>query len=145
MLAEEFAQGEHFIALGGDNLWSAADIKAVCKDDGFCYVCGLKHKHPEKYGVLQKDKDYLNAIIEKPKSHLGNHINTGLYKFTPKIFDALNNISISPRGEYELTDAVNILAEKKKVKVLSIKHYWKDLGCFDDVHVMEDFIKKNRW
>ena len=68
-------------------------------------------------------------------------INTGLYKLTPEIFDALGKIKLSKRGEYELTDALTILAEKGKVKVLSLKDYWLDLGGIEDIKKVEKFLK----
>lgn len=140
-LAKEFAAGKNFLVLNGDNLWSADDIKSICNDDVFNYVCGLEHKHPEKYGVLEAGDGFLRSIVEKPAQYVSSLINTGLYKFTPEIFDALDKIGISLRGEYELTDAIGILAKQKKVKVKEIIDYWKDLGKIEDIPLIENFIK----
>ena len=144
-IVKEFVTGENFIVLGGDNLWSARDIISVINDDNLNYVCGVEYPDPGQYGVLNLDGEYLASIIEKPKEYAGNLINTGLYKFTPEIFDALEKIRISPRGEYELTDAITLLAQQRRVKVKRIRDYWKDLGNPEDIPSIEYFIRKGKW
>ena len=97
---------------------------------------------PSKYGVFLVVGETLTKIIEKPKEFVGNMTNIGLYKFTPDIWKALDHIQLSPRGEYELTDAISLLAQHEKVKVLRLKNYWLDLGCKEDIPKVEEFIKK---
>ncbi len=120
---------DNFILLYGDNLYSTRDIENLKKDDAFCYASCIKHQNPEKYGVFIENEGFLEKIIEKPKENVGNIINIGLYKFTRDIFTALSKVEKSSRNEYELTDAVTILAQQKKVKVNKISDYWIDFGC----------------
>jgi NDP-sugar pyrophosphorylase family protein len=132
---------ESFIYLYGDNLFSVADLKSMNIDDEFCYLAGLKNDHPEKYGVLIEDgDDFLEKIVEKPKEFMGDLINAGIYKFTPEVFDVLPKVERSPRGEYEITDAVSLLAREKKVKIKKIKDYWHDFGNPDDVEKLTKFL-----
>jgi len=140
-LAEEFVNKENFVCLGGDNLWSPKDLKAVAIDNNMNYIVGIKSKTPEKYGVLLSRNGYLTAMPEKPKKFVGDVINTGLYKFTPEVFIAIRNIQKSARGEYEINDAIMRLAKDKKVKVLKIKDYWLDLGCPEDIPRISEFLK----
>ena len=140
--AKEFIQNENFVVLGGDNLWSANDLKAMAIEDDLNYVAGFKVDNPEKYGVLAVKKDSLIEIKEKPVQFVGNLINTGLYKFTLEIYSVLAKIKKSPRGEYEVTDAINVLAEQKKVKIVKVRDYWIDLGCKEDVPEVEEQIAK---
>ena len=135
---------ENFLAVYGDNLYSIKDLKAFNINDNYNYIAGLEHQHPEKYGVLQIENGFLKEIIEKPKQFVGNLINTGLYKFTPKIFEKLSQISLSPRGEYELTDAINLLAKEKKVKVRKIEDYWLDFGSPADIIKLSQFLKNSK-
>jgi dTDP-glucose pyrophosphorylase len=142
-LAKEFVNGDNFILLGGDNLFSMYDLKSLNINDNYNYIFGIKSETPEKYGVIKQKSEKLIKIVEKPKEYVGNLINLGLYKFTPEIFEAIDKINLSPRGEYELTDAITILAEQSKVNVLAIKDYWLDLGCLEDIPKIEKFIKEN--
>ena len=141
---------ESFVSVCGDNLYSTKDLKKFLIDDEFNYVSGIQHSEPHRYGVLVKDDaDYLKEIIEKPdpkeltEKNIGNLINTGLYKFTPSIFKKIPLINKSPRGEYEMTDVINLLAEEKKVKIKEIEDYWLDLGRPEDIPKLTEFIKNN--
>lgn len=138
--ARQFASVDNFLVYYGDNLISVEDLKSMPMSDGFHYTGGIEVEHPEKYGVLVKEKGFLKEIKEKPKDFAGNIINPGLYKFTPEIFSALENVNASPRGEIELTDAVTILAKQRKVKVIMLKDYWLDLGTKEDVEKVGTFI-----
>ncbi|PIT90603.1 MAG: hypothetical protein COU22_01230 [Candidatus Komeilibacteria bacterium CG10_big_fil_rev_8_21_14_0_10_41_13] len=132
---------ESFISICGDNLYSVPDLKKFFIDDEFSYIAGLKHPEPNKYGVLIRNgEDYLDKIIEKPTTYVGDLINTGLYKFTPSVFKQLPLISKSSRGEYELTDVINLLAQEKKVKIREIEDYWLDFGKPEDVQTLEQFL-----
>ena len=136
-----FAKDDNFVVICGDNLWSARDLSAIKNINKFCYISGMEHPRPGNYGVLIEGKGLLKKIVEKPKSFVGNMINVGLYKFTSEIFDALDNIKKSERGEYELTDAISFLAEQGKVKIITLKDYWLDLGSLDDIPKVEQFLK----
>lgn len=133
--------GESFLAVYGDNLYAVEDLRKFNIEDDYSYVAGLPHKHPENYGVLQVDQNgFLNQIVEKPQEPVGNLINTGLYKFTPEVFEYLDKIGLSPRGEYELTDVINLLAEQKKVKAQDLEGIWLDFGKPEDVQRVADYL-----
>ncbi len=141
---KDIVDNEPFIAIFGDNMYSPKDIKSLAIDDGYTYISGFKHTHPEKYGVLLTKGEFLEDVIEKPKEFVSNLINTGLAKFTPEIFEIIDRIGVSPRGEYELTDAIRILAKQGRVKVKEIKDYWFDFGNPADVIKVSNFLEKNR-
>ncbi len=144
MCVEDIVRSENFIYLYGDNLFSVKDLKTMNIDDEFCYIAGLKHENPEKYGVLIRNgEDFLEKIIEKPKEFVGDLINAGLYKFTPDVFEKLNKIEKSPRGEYEITDAISLLAKEKKVKIKQIEDYWLDFGNPSDIEKVSKFIEEH--
>ena len=140
--ARQFCGNEQFILQGGDDLFSAEDLRAVSRDDKFCYVVGKEVQDWQKYGVLVVQRENLVKIVEKPQEFVGNLANTALYKFTPEIWEALAQVKLSPRGEYELTDAVTILAQQGKVKVLRLHGEWLGLGSKEDVVKIEDFLRK---
>jgi len=155
---KDIVRNENFIYVYGDNLFSVEDLKLMNVDDKFCYIAGLKHEHPEKYGVLIKDGgDFLEKIIEKPSPakiseiNLGrqgkfveNLINAGVYKFTSDVFDKISKIEKSPRGEYEITDAISLLSVERKVKIKKIKDYWHDFGNPEDIKKLENFLKETK-
>lgn len=141
--AKTFCGKDDFIIVSGDNLYSVEDLKTVQRKDLFCYIMGKEVEDWHKYGIMIVEGDILVKIVEKPKEFVGNLANTGLYKCTADIWPALDKIGLSLRGEYELTDALSILAKEGKVKVLKLKEYWLDLGGKEDVGRIESFLRRN--
>ena len=133
---------DNFLTVYGDNLYSVEDLKNFSNiNHNYSYVAGFYHDHPERYGVLKEKNGFLEKIIEKPKQDVGNLINVGLYSFTPEIFKKVEEIQKSERGEYELTDAINLLAEEKKVKIRRIQNKWLDFGNPSDIVLVSNFLK----
>ncbi len=141
MCVRNIVKKSQFVYLCGDNLYSARDLKAMNANGKYNYVTGIYNKKPEKYGVLVKDNCFLKEIIEKPKKYVGNLINAGLYKFTPEVFKKLSKIQRSLRGEYEITDVINLLAKEKKMKVKKLQDYWLDFGNPADVIKVSYFLE----
>lgn len=143
--AKEFCKENDFILINGDSLFSIKDLKniKVKENDSYCYIVGKDVKEPSKYGVLIKENNnQLKEIKEKPKDFFGNTVNVGLYKFTKNIWNSLENIKESKRGEYELTDAITNLAKENKVKVIELNDFWIDLGEIKDIPKVEKTITK---
>lgn len=134
---------QDFVFLSGDNLFSDQDL-ARFKDlqDNYCYVGAVNHDEPENFGVVNVDNNMVAGIEEKPKKAKSNLINASLYKFTPEIFNKIRDVKMSSRGEYELTDAINLLALEDKVKVVELKDYWYDFGRPEEIKSIEKFLKK---
>ncbi len=141
MCVEDIIGKSHFVYLNGDNLYSVRDLKAMNKKGEYSYVAGLRHKDSNKYGVLITGNGFLKKIVEKPKKHIGNLVNAGLYTFTPDVFKKIDKISKSSRGEYEITDAINLLARAKKVKIEEIKDFWLDFGNPADIIKISYFLQ----
>ncbi len=146
--AKAFCGKEQFLVVSGDNLYSVEDLNLVQRPDDFCYIVGKEVQDWQRYGVLvterdkETERDTLVRIVEKPKEFVGNLINTGLYKCTAAIWPALDKMGLSPRGEYELTEAISILAQEGKVNVLKSRGYWLDLGSKGDIPKIESFLKQ---
>lgn len=134
---------ESFIYLSGDNFYSVQDLKNINIDDEYNYISGVEVDNSEGFGVLLRDGEFLKEIIEKPKNSIEKLINATLYKFTPEIFEKVSKIDKSPRGEYEITDAVSLLAKEKKVKINIIKGFWMDFGKPDDITKFSKFLDES--
>lgn len=136
--AKQFAKNEPFLVLMGDNLYSVADIKELSKASGPT-IAAIEVKNPSRYGVLVCDGDKLLKIMEKPKSASSSLVNAGAYLLTKDIFAAMEQIEKSPRGEYELTDAIMRL---EKVFVHKLEGCWIDMGSPDDIPKVEKVVRK---
>lgn len=139
--AEKWAGDENFLTIMGDNLYSPKDIAEIAKQKGIT-IGAIRVNDPTRYGVLLCQNNKLIRIEEKPKVPPSNLINTGMYFFTKEIFNAIKKTERSARGEYEITDSINLLAKEGKVSVYEIKDYWVDFGKLEDIPKVEQFLKK---
>ncbi|MEI7772192.1 MAG: sugar phosphate nucleotidyltransferase, partial [Chloroflexales bacterium] len=101
---------EPFFLLYGDNLVARADILGVCAERHS--LAGMRVEDARSFGVLDiVDGGRVRGVIEKPADPPpGALANSGIYHLDAAAFPALARITPSPRGEYELTDLVGLLA-----------------------------------
>ncbi len=110
-------------------------------------VMGLTRvENPREYGVVVTGGDYIIDIIEKPSYEPpSNTINAGVYYLTPEIFYYLDKIKKSPRGEYEITDALKLMI-KDNVKLgymILEKNEWFEIGRpWDILSIHETLLRK---
>jgi len=145
LAVKDIVKDEQFAAVMGDNLYSLDDLRNFqTLGDSYCYVGGYRVADPAKYGTIVAGEDnLLIRIDERNPNPVSNRINSGMYKFTPEIYEAAEKVGLSPRGEYEITDALSLLAKRQKVKVTDLKNFWLDFGKPEDVGKMTLFLKRN--
>lgn len=112
---------ENFMVLMGDNIYPRESVEE-CWSYGISML-GQKVPNPSKFGVLDTDGGFLMKISEKPEGAVSNLVNTGFYVLNGRVFDALKAIGKSPRGEYELTDAVSSLAKTMRIRCFYTKEW----------------------
>lgn len=145
LAAQKAVNKENFVCIYGDNVYSPDDLRAVRElDDEYNWISLLYTKTPEKYGVPILEGDKVKKIIEKPKEFISNWASIGCYKFTPEIFPACEKVGLSPRGEYELTDAISFLAEEGQVKARKMLDYWLDFGRPEDIERVAKFLQEKK-
>ena len=130
-----------FILMFGDDLYSKKDIERLLEYDNA--ILAAKVKNPENFGVLKIKNDIFLEVIEKPKVFISDLVNVGCFVFTKDIFEALKNISLSQRNEYELPDAYNILSKKKEIKVVSVEDYWLPITYPWSLLEANEYLLKN--
>lgn len=86
---------------------------------------------PSAFGVVELDGENIVNIVEKPKKEEApsNLINTGIYIFNKDIFDKIDKTEVSPRGEYEITDSLELqIKDGKTIKGHKTDKDWMDIG-----------------
>lgn len=115
-----------FIVLNGDMVLKKEDITALCHRKPTC-VCTTTTDHAQDYGVIMVENGHITALEEKSRNPKSNLINAGAYLFSPEIFDLIDAVRPSPRGELELTDALAVLIAHKQLYSHPLT-YWMDVG-----------------
>jgi len=132
-IARNFAGNSAFILSYGDILVDPQNYKSIVDlpDDIEAIITVTRGEDVSKGGAaFLNDQMELVDIREKspPGEPTSPWYNAGIYAFRPSIFDFTAKLKPSPRGEYELTDAVRALAQSgKKVKALELSGEWADV------------------
>jgi UDP-N-acetylglucosamine diphosphorylase / glucose-1-phosphate thymidylyltransferase / UDP-N-acetylgalactosamine diphosphorylase / glucosamine-1-phosphate N-acetyltransferase / galactosamine-1-phosphate N-acetyltransferase len=132
-LARDFTGGSPFVLSYGDILISPVNYKRIFEfsDDVEAIITVTRGEDVSKGGaVFVNEQMELVDLREKPKSGepTSPWYNAGLYAFRPSIFEFIARLEPSPRGEYELTDAIRDLAQSgKKVQALELTGEWADV------------------
>jgi glucose-1-phosphate thymidylyltransferase len=152
-LAQAFVLGEHFIGkdkaslILGDNIFYGRGMHTLLNnsndpDGGVVFAYHVKD--PERYGVVEFDKD-LNAISieEKPARPKSNYAVPGLYFYDNSVIEVAKNLKPSARGEYEITDVNKFYLNQGKLKVgvLSRGTAWLDTGTFSSLVQASQFVE----
>ena len=147
-LAQAFILGEEFIGndsvtlILGDNIFYGAGFSRVLKeaanraDSGIATVFGYQVKDPERFGVVEFDKDAkVLSIEEKPKVPKSNYAVTGLYFYDNNVVEYAKSLKPSPRGELEITDINKIYLSKEKLyaEILGRGYAWLDTGTHNSL------------
>jgi len=132
-LAKSFAANAPFILAYGDILIDPANYKRLVDlaDNVEALLSVTRGEDVSKGGaVFVNERLELIDLREKPKpgEPTSPWYNAGLYAFRSSIFDFTAKLKPSPRGEYELTDAIRELAQSgKKVQALELAGSWADV------------------
>lgn len=151
-LAQAFIIGEEFIGddkvalILGDNIFHGHSFGESLHDssdpDGGV-VFAYQVSDPERYGVVEFDKDlHALSIEEKPSQPKSNYAVVGLYFYDNDVIDIAKNIQPSHRGELEIT-TVNeeyLKRGKLKVQIMDRGDAWLDTGTFESMNDASEYI-----
>lgn len=127
-LAASAISNDIFMSMYGDDVYPAAFFENIVQHDGYAIV-GQKKEYWKSFGVLQADaQGNLVKIVEKPTTFISDLVNPGLYKLGKDIFSLYDKVSLSKRGEYELTDLVSLFIKDHQIKVLEFEKGWYPLS-----------------
>ncbi len=139
-LCKDFIGDDRFIVYLGDNVLRK-DLTDYTKkfetsdSDAMILLCEVDD--PQRFGIAELDKDNpgkIKKIMEKPKDPPSNLAVIGIYFLAPKIFDIIDNLKPSWRGELEITEALDMLMNQgNKIEYDTVTGWWKDTGTPDDI------------
>lgn len=153
-IAEAFILGADFIGndevclILGDNIFYMGDqikkINEAVKEDGNATVFGFHVADPQRFGVVEFDKEgKVLSIEEKPKEPKSNYAVVGLYFYPPDVVEKARNLKPSKRGELEITDLNNLYLDEGRLNVVTLKrgNAWLDAGTPQSLLDAANFIE----
>ncbi|MBC7128956.1 MAG: glucose-1-phosphate thymidylyltransferase [Thermoplasmatales archaeon] len=137
-IAEEYIGDEPFVTYLGDNILKGGIKKYVEEFEESSYEASIllaRVPNPQEFGIVELNKKgEIVKFIEKPKNPPTNLAVIGIYFFRKVIFDAVREIKLSWRNQYEITDALQwIMDHDYKIKAGIVEGWWKDTGKPEDI------------
>lgn len=152
-LAEAFILGKDFIGndsvclILGDNIYYGSGLSQLLKDaaqkENGATVFGYHVNDPERFGVVEFDKNYhALSIEEKPTEPKSNYAITGLYFYDNDVVSIAERLEPSARGELEITDINKEYLKRGDldVKLMGRGYAWLDTGTHDSMLEASSFI-----
>ena len=150
-LTREFVANRNVAVILGDNVFEDSMIQHLRDfEDDPEYDCYLFLKDvidPSEFGIAWLDeKGSITQMLEKPKNPDSSMAITGLYLYSPGVFDMIDkrisNGGYSARGELEITDINRFFMDEGKAKGISFDCHWADCGTIDALIETSLLVKK---
>ncbi len=145
-MAERFVGNANVFTILGDNIVQDdvyQKVKEFARAESEAHIF-LKHMPDEKlfevingerrakYGIPELDGDKIKGIEEKPFKPKSNYAVTGLYLYTPDVFEVVKTLKPSWRGELEVSELNDYYAQKGRLGYTILNGLWLDLGIDHD-------------
>lgn len=150
--AKPFLGDDDFVMYLGDNLIKSS-VRTLVQEfqthKPAATILLTPVPNPSDFGVAELVNDRVSRLQEKPKDPKSNLALVGVYLFDKRIHDVIAVLKPSPRGEYEITDAIQALVDgNMEVRSHIVEGWWKDTGTVDAMLeanrlILEDLEPKN--
>ncbi|MFA6490149.1 MAG: sugar phosphate nucleotidyltransferase [Candidatus Micrarchaeia archaeon] len=145
-LAEDFAGGEKFAVILGDNVFTesfAAHARDFESSQLEAMVFLKEVEKPERFGVATVQGGRIISIIEKPAQPESNLAVAGFYLYDGKsVFDIVRSLEPSGRNELEITDVNSEYLRRGKLGFRLLAGEWTDAGTFESLHAASGMARK---
>lgn len=146
-VSEDFLHGSSFVFYLGDNVLLGGIqryLDEFFKNKNNCQLVLAKVKEPQRFGVAYIEDGKVIRVVEKPNKPKSHFAVTGIYIYDNSIFEAVNRIKPSARGELEISDAHQYLINNGyRVGFSEVTGWWKDTGKPEDLLEANRFVLDN--
>ena len=130
-LAREFVAGDRMVVVLGDNILQKgikSGVEAFARQEQGSRVFLTEVEHPWEYGIAVTDGAKITRIIEKPKDPPSSMAVIGVYMYPPDVFEIIETLEPSGRGELEITDVNNAYIARGEMEYDVLDGWWLDAG-----------------
>lgn len=141
-ISQDFLTNDRFVMFLGDNVIEGGIgplIRQFGESDWNAQIVLTQVPNPQQFGVAELQNGRIVRLVEKPRNPPSNLALVGIYMFDQTIFEAVNAITPSWRGELEITDAIQWLVEQGYTVYPYVHEGW-----WIDTGKMEDMLDANR-
>jgi glucose-1-phosphate thymidylyltransferase len=140
-LARRFGRGGRLAVILGDNIFESSIRKFAMEfraQRGGAKILLQEVHDPGRYGVAVTEGARVLKIVEKPKNPPSNLAVTGIYFYDQDVFDIIDTLAPSGRGELEITDVNNAYIGRGDMTFDVLPGWWTDAGTFESLKHAND-------
>ncbi len=150
-LARDFIADDDCVVILGDNIFKnyIKDLpnkfnknKDNIRPTGMIFIAPTKK--PKSFGVPTFNGEQIIRITEKPKIPDSNFAVTGLYVYDKNIWNMIDSLKPSNRGEFEITDVNNYYLNNGILKHEIIEGFWHDAGSIDSLYAVSILVAEDK-
>ena len=148
-LAEHVVADERACVMLADNVVEnsiAPSVEAYAKQErgGRILLHRAEPEHLRHLGVAHLDNDRVTRIFEKPADPPSEFAVTGIYFYDDSVWEIIEGLEASARGELEITDVNNWYIENSTLEYDVLEGFWGDAGeSIDAYYAVNDFVRAN--
>lgn len=132
---------EDMAVILGDNIFGGRlDFKLKEGIEGRIFL--KKVPDPQRFGVAELKDRKVISIEEKPKKPKSSYAVTGAYVYKANVFDFIESLEPSARGEMEITDVNNWYVQRGKMDCNIMGGFWSDAGTRESIKKAEHYVEK---
>ncbi|HEV2445955.1 MAG TPA: sugar phosphate nucleotidyltransferase, partial [Candidatus Sulfopaludibacter sp.] len=135
-LAQHFADGQKICVILGDNIIEGSIREAAERfreQPRGAHILLKEVPDAERFGVAEVAGPRIVGIEEKPRQPKSNYAVTGIYMYDASVFDKIQTLVPSGRGELEITDVNNAYIDEGTMTFSFLEGWWTDAGTFDSL------------
>ncbi len=148
LIGEKFIGGDAVALVLGDNIFYGANlgpmVRQAARRTSGATIFGYFVSDPERFGVVEFDRDFKAlSIEEKPSAPKSHYAVTGLYFYDNDVLEIAKSIRPSARGELEITSVNNVYLSRGDLRVerLGRGYAWLDTGTYESMLDAGNFIR----
>ena len=142
-LAAHWAAGDSICVMLGDNIIETNIAKAVSnfrEQKSGAKIMLKEVEDPQRFGVAELSGDKVVEIVEKPKDPKTNLAVIGIYMYDNRVFDVIETLEPSERGELEITDVNNWYIRDGSMTYEILEGWWTDAGTFESLRRASNLV-----
>ena len=146
-LAAHFAEGDRICVILGDNIIEKSIRDAVVafeQQEKGARILLKEVSDASRFGVAELVGDNILGIEEKPEHPKSNLAVTGIYLYDNTVFEKIETLVPSRRGELEITDVNNAYIREGTMRYSRLDGWWTDAGTFESLLRATNLVAQTR-
>ncbi len=144
-LARHFADNDKIVVMLGDNLIEKSikyQVDEFRRQTSGARILLKKVGDPHRFGVVGFKGKKISSIVEKPRKPKSDYAVTGIYMYDSQVFNIIETLKPSRRGELEITDVNNAYLKMGELEYSVLDGWWTDAGTFDSLLRANNLVAK---